>query len=71
MNANQQIIYKQRPCVVLDAKQEGYSLEANQLLLQEESSQYFSAGPMRHLVHDHEINQIGNANGADGDRRWA
>lgn len=51
MNANEQIIYKHRPCVVLDAKLEGYSLEDDQVLLQEECSQFIGAGPMRHLVH--------------------
>ena len=64
MNANEQIIYKQRPCVVLDAEIEGYSLDANQFLLQEESSQFFNAGPMRHLVHYHQISQTPEGNDA-------
>ncbi len=51
MNANEQIIYKQKTCVVLDAKLEGYSLEEDLVLLQEESSHFIGAGPMRHLVH--------------------
>jgi hypothetical protein len=55
MNANDQIIYKHKPCVVLDAKLEGYSLEDDQVLLQEESSQFIGAGPMRHLVHCQDI----------------
>lgn len=55
MNANEQIIYKHKPCVVLDAKLEGYSLEKDLVLLQEESSHFIGAGPMRHLVHYEDI----------------
>ncbi len=57
MNANEQIFYKHRSCVVLDAKLEGYSLEDDQVLLQEESSQFIGAGPMRHLVHSQDIDR--------------
>lgn len=57
MNAYQQIVYKHKPCVVLDAKSEGYSLEEGQVLLQEESFQLIGAGPMRHLVHFQDIGQ--------------
>ena len=57
MNAPEQIVYKNKFCVVLDAKMEGYSLDEDQVLLQEESFQFIGAGPMRHLVHYHEIVQ--------------
>lgn len=57
MNPNDQIVYKHKPCVVLDAKLEGYSLEEDLVLLQEESSQFIGAGPMRHLVHYQDIAQ--------------
>lgn len=57
MNPNQHVVYQQRPCVVLDAKTEGYPLPENVFLLEEECVHSIGAGQVRHLAHFEDVDE--------------
>jgi len=50
MDPGEFVVYRQKLCAVLDAKQEGYSLEADHVLLEEVSPQPPSWGRVRYLA---------------------
>lgn len=50
MNPGESVVYRQRPCVVLDHDQEGYSLEEGQALLEDVTHYATHGGRVRHLA---------------------
>lgn len=59
MNPGETIVYQQKPCVVLDALNEGYPEQKEHVLLEELTHYSASTGRVRYLAHLNDLDNDG------------